>query len=116
MATLPAQYRDRKIRMHSPIAGQVGTSKEEMVAVAEIMAKKLNKALGPTVVLIPNRGFSEYDKPGGIFFDPEARQAFIETLKRNMEPKIEVIELDMHINDPEFAREAVVILDRMVRK
>ena len=116
LATLPAQYRDRKIRMHSPIAGQVGTSKEEMVAVAEIMAKKLNKALGPTVVLIPNRGFSEYDKPGAIFFDPEVRQAFIETLKRTIEPKIEVIELDMHINDPEFAREAVAILDRMVRK
>jgi uncharacterized protein (UPF0261 family) len=113
---LPAQYRERKIRMHSPIAAQVKASAEEMATLGEIIAKKLNKALGPTVVLIPNQGFAEYDSEGGIFHDPEAIKAFIEALQANIEPKVEVIELDMHINDPEFARKAVAILDGMLRK
>jgi uncharacterized protein (UPF0261 family) len=116
LATLPARYRDRKARMHSTIAAQVKASAEEMAAVGKIIAQKLNKALGPTVVLIPNRGFSEHDCEGGMFYDPEANKAFIKALKRNIEPKVEVIQLDMHINDPEFAREAVAILDGMVRK
>jgi uncharacterized protein (UPF0261 family) len=113
---LPAQYRGRKMRMHSPLAGQVKASAEEMAAVGEIIARKLNRALGPTVLFIPNRGFSELSREGGIFYDPEADKAFIQAVKRNIEPKVEVIELDMHINDPEFAREAVAILDGMVRK
>jgi uncharacterized protein (UPF0261 family) len=113
---LPAQYRDRKMRMHSPIAAQIKASVEEMAALGELIAKKLNKALGPTAVLIPNRGFSEYDSEGGIFSDPRDIKAFVQALKGNIEPKVEVIELDMHINDPEFARKAVAILDGMLRK
>jgi len=113
---LPAQYRERKVRMHSPIAAQVKASAEEMAAAGELIAQKLNKALGPTVVLIPNRGFSEYDSEGGLFYDPEANKAFIEALNGNIEPQVEVIQLDMHINDPEFARKAVAVLDGLLRK
>ena len=68
------------------------------------------------MVLIPNRGLSEYDSEGGIFSDPEDIKAFTQALKGNIEPKVEVIELDMHINDPEFARKAVAVLDGMLRK
>jgi uncharacterized protein (UPF0261 family) len=116
LETLPAQYRGRKVHMHNPIAAQIETSADEMAAGGEFMAKKLNKALGPTVLLIPKRGFSQSDRPGGVFYNPEGRQAFSDALKRNIEPKVEVIELDMHINDPEFAREAVAVLDGMMRK
>jgi uncharacterized protein (UPF0261 family) len=116
LETLPPQYRDRKVRMHNPIAAQIKASADEMAAGGEFMAKKLNKALGPAVVLIPTRGFAQSDMPGAIFYDPEARQAFSEALKRNIEPKVEVIELDVHINEPEFARAAVAVLDRMLRK
>jgi uncharacterized protein (UPF0261 family) len=68
------------------------------------------------VVLIPAKGFSEYDKPGGRLYQPEERKAFIEALKRHIEPKIKVIELELHINDPAFAQEAVTMFDSMMKQ
>ena len=114
MDTLPAKFRERTIHMHNPRVGEIKTNKDEKATLGEVMAKKLNKALGPTIVLIPTQGFSERDKPGGVFYDPEGRQAFAEALKRNIKPGIEVRELDMHINDPEFAQEAVATLESIL--
>ncbi len=113
---LPLRLRGRKTHMHNPQAVEFKATKEEMATTGEIMARKLNKALGPTVVLIPTRGFSERDRPGAVFYDLEANEALIEALKNNLEPKIDVIELDTHIDDPEFAQAAVAILDGMMRK
>jgi uncharacterized protein (UPF0261 family) len=116
LETIPAKYRRRKTYMHNPLVMELKTSKKEMAAMGEVIARKLNRALGPTVFLIPTRGFSSRDELGAPFYDPQARKALISALKRNIEPKIEVIELDMHLNDPAFAQEAVSILDSMMRK
>jgi uncharacterized protein (UPF0261 family) len=116
LETIPAEYRHRKKYMHNPLVMELKTSKEEMAAIGEVIARKLNRALGPTVLLIPTRGFSSRDEPGAPFYDPQAGRALIRALKKNIEPKIEVIELDMHLNDPAFAQEAVAILDGMVRE
>jgi len=114
--TIPPRFKERTLSWHNPLTvGMVMTS-DEMVSVAEVMARKLNKALGPTVLLIPTQGFSEYDKPGGRFYDPEGRSAFIETLKSHIEPSIKVIELDLHINAPEFSQEAVAIFDSLMKQ
>ena len=112
--TIPSQYRDRKIHMHNPRVAEIEANKEQKAALGKVMAEKLNRALGPTVVLIPTQGFSERDRPGGVFYDPEGRGAFIEALKSNIKPEIQVRELDVHINDAEFAREAVATLDSLI--
>lgn len=112
--TLPAQFRERTLHMHNPVTTQIKTSPEEMAAVAELMARKLNKAKGPTVVLVPTRGLCSMDKPGGVFYDPEGDKAFIEVLRRDLEPRIRLVELDVHIDDPLFAQEAVAILDGLM--
>lgn len=111
---LPPRFRNRRVHVHNPRGVGVEMTKKEMVETAEVIAKKLNKATGPTVVLIPTRGFSEIDKPGRVFYNPKRLKAFAETLKEHIEPKIKVIELDMHINDPEFAAQAVAILDQLM--
>jgi uncharacterized protein (UPF0261 family) len=88
------------------------TNEEENRKLAETMARKLSRAKGPVVVYIPLRGFSAIDSPGQPFFFPEANRAFIETLKRNLPSRVPVIEKELHINDPSFAREtAQALLD-----
>ena len=114
--TIPPQFKDRVTFWHNPLTASIAITSDEVVVVAEAMARKLNKAAGPTVVLIPTKGFSEYDKPGGKLYQPEGRKAFIETLKSHIEPRIKVIELDVHINDQEFAQEAVTIFDRLMKE
>ena len=114
--TIPPRFKERTLSWHNPLTVGMAMTSDEMVSVAEVMARKLNKAVGPTVLLIPTQGFSEYDKPGGRFYDPEGRRAFIETLKSHIEPRIKVIELDLHINAPEFSQEAVAIFDSLMEQ
>jgi uncharacterized protein (UPF0261 family) len=115
LESLPPQFRDRKKHFHNPFAALIKASGEEMALVGETMAQRLNDMTGPTAMLIPTQGFSEFVKPGGVFYDPEGRRAFIEALKRHIEPKVKLVELDMHINDPAFTEEAVALLDDMMK-
>jgi uncharacterized protein (UPF0261 family) len=116
MDTLPSQFRDRKIQLHSKLTFAVKASKEEMAMGAKLMAEKLNKSRGPTVVILPMRGFSERDKEGGVFYDPEGREVFREALKAHLNPKIKVIDLDLHINDQSFAEQALSIFNTMMEE
>ncbi|HID61831.1 MAG TPA: UPF0261 family protein [Anaerolineae bacterium] len=113
--TIPPQFRDRKIFWYDFRSG-VRTSKEEMKTLAQTIAGKLNKARGPVKVVIPLRGWSEADGEGAPLHEPETNQVFIAELKRLLRPQIEVIEVDAHINEPEFAEAAVATLDEIMHR
>lgn len=112
--TLPPRFRSRPLHLHNPNCSVVMTSTKEKARLGKLVAQKLNQATGSTAVLIPTLGFSEWDKPGRIFYDPEGRRAFITALKRHIKPGIKLVELDAHINDPAFALEAMSILDSIL--
>jgi uncharacterized protein (UPF0261 family) len=113
--TLPPRFRNRPMHMHNPNDTVVMATTKEKARLGKLVAQKLNRATGPTAMLIPTQGFVEADRPGGIFYDPEGRSAFITALKSHIKPGVKVVELDAHINDPEFSREAVTILDDMMK-
>ena len=106
--------KNRKIHRHTPEVAIVRTNQEEMAATGKALAEKLNKATGPTTVVVPLRGFSPGNREGKALYDPETDQAFIEALKQNLPPSIKVIEVDSHINDESFAEQAVDILCEMM--
>lgn len=115
--TLPSKYRNRKIRWHNPLTAQVPVSKEEKVKIAKLLADRLNKARGPTALLIPLRGFSKLDEKGAPMYDPEGRRRFIKVLKEKINPDVvKLIELDVSINDPVFSERAVTLLDEMMKE
>jgi uncharacterized protein (UPF0261 family) len=111
---LPRRFRDRPIHEHNSLVTAVKTSKEEKARAGKLMAEKLNKATGPTAVVIPMQGFSEWDRPGGFSYDPQGREAFRKSLKKNIKPNIKVVELDVHINDVLFSDEVITLFDEMV--
>ena len=53
-------------------------------------------------MFIPLKGFSFPDRENMPHWEPEGNQAFIDAIKANLNSNIPVIELDAHINDPEF--------------
>jgi uncharacterized protein (UPF0261 family) len=75
---------------------------DELRQVGKIVAEKLNRAKGPTRVFIPLKGFSYPDREGLPHWEPEGNQAFIDSLKSHLNRSIPVVELNAHINDPEF--------------
>ncbi len=61
-------------------------------------------------ILLPHKGVSQLDSPGGMFWDPAADAACYDTIKAMVKPGVQVIDLDLNINDPEFADKAVEVL------
>jgi uncharacterized protein (UPF0261 family) len=113
---IPENFKERKIYWHTPEVAIVRANRDEMAAIGKAMAEKLNKALGPTAVVIPLKGFSPGNRQGKALFDPEADAAFIEVLKRNIKPSVRVVEVDAHINDEAFAEKAVNLLGELMAR
>jgi uncharacterized protein (UPF0261 family) len=113
--TVPEKYRGRNFYQSKPTTTLMRTNVEENRQLGKIFAQKANQAKGPVAFLIPLKGFSVTDSEGGPFWWPEADQAFLTTLKNNLNPEIKVVELDNHINDNEFSETAVEMLLNMIQ-
>lgn len=100
---VPEKFANRTLNFHNPTMTTMRTSVEENIAIGEFIAARLNQGSGPVRVLLPKGGVSSIDRPGKIFYDPEANQALFDTLKRALAPHITVIEDAHHIDDPPFA-------------
>ena len=103
MDTVPSQFQSRTLYKHSPNVTLMRTTPEECAKLGEIIAGKLNAAKGPTTLFVPLRGVSAIDRKGQPFHLPAADAALFDALRRNVKPPVELIELDLHINDPVFA-------------
>jgi uncharacterized protein (UPF0261 family) len=89
---------------HSPMFTHVRVSCEEMRGVARMVAEKLNRGKGPTAVVIPLRGFSDQGRAGRQISDHASDMEFVQTLKKNLNACIRIVEVDAHINDEAFAQ------------
>ena len=112
-SSIPEKYRDRKIFFYD-FRSAIRLTANESRSVARTVADKLNQSHNPAKILIPIKGWSEADREGDVLFDPESSQAFLETLEKSLRSDIEVFKVDHHINDKEFARQAVDMLIGMI--
>ncbi|MCL6522736.1 MAG: Tm-1-like ATP-binding domain-containing protein [Firmicutes bacterium] len=112
--TVPEKFRGRRFYPHNPTVTLMRTTPEECAELGRILAEKLNRATGPTKVFLPLRGLSMIDADGQPFWDPEADRALFDALRRHLRPEIERVELDLHINDPEFALAMARALESML--
>ncbi len=112
--SIPDEFKGRKIFFYD-FRSAIRLSREETVFIARQISTKLNMDPEHVKVLIPLRGWSEADIQGGPLYDPEIQGLFISTLKGLLSPRIEVIEDDSHINDPEFAMMAVDTMEYMIK-
>ena len=101
-ATVPDRFQDRLFYQHNPTVTLMRTTPDENRQLGEEIGRKAASATGPTSILIPLRGVSAIDSEGQPFGDPAARQALYDGI-RLTHGATELIELDLHINAPEFA-------------
>ncbi|HEX9926024.1 MAG TPA: Tm-1-like ATP-binding domain-containing protein, partial [Anaerolineae bacterium] len=101
--TIPPQFKGRTLYRHNPNITLMRTTPEECAELGRIIAVKLNQAQGPTTLFLPLKGVSAIDKEGQPFYLPAADAALFNSLRENTRPPVELVELDLHINDPEFA-------------
>jgi len=111
---IPAALKERKIFFYD-FRSAVRLDLEETRAIAQQLAGKLNQDPSGVKLLIPMDGWSEADKAGEPLHDPRMRDAFIEKLKKDLDPRVLVREVGGHINDPSFAQAASALMDEMLR-
>lgn len=101
--TVPPKFAGRLFYQHNPAVTLMRTTPQENRELGEMLARKLNQAKGPVVLLLPLQGVSGIDRRGQPFFDPVADGSLFDALRTNIGPNVRLVEMDRHINDPEFA-------------
>lgn len=102
---VPAALADRPIYDHNPEYTLVRTPADEMAVIGGVFAERLNAATGPVRVVVPTRGLSLPNTPGGPFWDPPADVAFLTALRAGLRDGITIETADRHVDDPSFGRE-----------
>ena len=118
MDTVPEKYRkgNRTFYEWTPSVTLMRTSKEENEKMGKIFAEKANAAKGPVAFLFPLKGVSLLDGDNQPFCDREADRAMFDAVKANLRQGIEVVEMENHINDPEFSAKAVEMMLALIKQ
>ena len=113
--TVPEKFEGRRFYQHNPTVTLMRTTPEENDRLGKEIAEKARAARGPTAVLLPLQG-RVGDRRGG-----RGRSGGRRPTRRCSRASAtgsgrtcELIELDLHINDPAFARVAAQVLLEMV--
>ena len=114
--TVPARYAGRHLYNWNPNVTLLRTNAAENTRIGEMLTAAANAATGPVAVLLPLRGVSMLDSPGGQFWDPAADRACYEAIRAHLKPSVPVEEIDANINDEAFAQRAADLLLAMIRE
>jgi uncharacterized protein (UPF0261 family) len=110
--TVPAKFAGRLFYHHNPAVTLMRTTPEENHQLGKVLASKLNQSQGPVVLLLPLQGVSGIDRAGKAFYDPVADASLFDALRTHVSSHVRLLEVDHHINDPEFA---AVIADEFLK-
>ena len=103
--SVPEAFQDRTLYEHNPQVTLMRTTPEENAELGRIIGEKLNASTGPVVLALPLQGVSMIDAEEQPFHDPEADAALFDALREAVDPDVvEVLEIDAHINDADFAK------------
>lgn len=115
LESVPEEYKGRKLYKHNPTVTLMRTTVEENIALGKKLAEKLNMAEGKTALFLPLKGVSGIDAVGEPFYGEQEDQALFDTLRAEIGPKVEVVEMDNNVNDDEFAIAAAKKLVEMLK-
>jgi uncharacterized protein (UPF0261 family) len=111
--TVPDKFKGRLFYEHNTSVTLMRTTQEECKQLGEILVRKVGAAAKrATRVILPLRGVSLIDVEGAPFYDSAADNALFLALKSGAQ--CPVLEVDSDINDPTFAKEAVILLHDMI--
>jgi uncharacterized protein (UPF0261 family) len=113
--TVPPKFEDRNLYVHNPSVTLMRTTREECAELGRRIARKLSEATGPVALFLPLDGVSMIDAEDQPFHDPEADAALFDAIRENLDPRVELVEMQCNINDPEFAIAMVDRLDSYLR-
>lgn len=113
---LPPAYEGRPYHAHNRLIGSVAMNVDERRQAARVFARKLSQAKGPTAFILPLHGINEWDRPGQPVHNPVGMRAFAVEIRQCIDPPVQLVEVDAHINDPEFTDAVMAVFDQWVEQ
>lgn len=114
--TIPDKYKERHFYHHNSQVTLMRTTAEENYQIGVWIAQKLNQCQGAVTFIIPTGGFSALDIEGGVFWSPQANQAFIDAFKSNyhITTNRKLIVSPHHINSAEFCQQVIQLQQELM--
>ncbi len=108
-ASVPEKYADRQFHEHNAQITLMRTTARENEEAAKYIAGKLNLAVGPVRVLIPQRGVSKLDAIGAPFWNPATDKILFDTFASEFkcDSQHQLTVMPNNINDPAFSKAVV---------
>ncbi len=102
--TIPDKYNtpERNIILHNPNITSLLATPDEMTRLGEYLADHVNRSIGPKAVALPLQGLDNYFKEGSQWHGVDITPLF-DAIRSNLDPSIELVEMDNLINDEPFA-------------
>ena len=113
-ASVPEKFASRQFYHHNPQVSLMRTTADECAELGRTLVEKTNAYSAPTAIMLPTRAISVISAQGQSFHDSAADDALFDAIKSGS--KHPVIEMDLEINDPAFARACAETLIKMVRR
>ena len=111
---IPAHFQNRESHAHNRLITSIVLNHDERRQVAREFNKRLAGAQSETTYILPTQGCNEWDRKGAPLHDKQGLDVFIQETRDTRPKNVELIELDCHINDPEFSETALSILDNWI--
>lgn len=110
----PARVAGQEVHAHNRLLSSVMMNAEQRREMARAMCDKLGQAKGPSVLVLPEQGGNEWDRPGGPLSDPDGLATFVAAIKEHCPENTRLIALDAHINDPAFTAQVLEVFDAWI--
>ena len=111
---IPAHFKNRESHAHNRLITSIVLNHDERRQVAREFNKRLAGAQSETTYILPTQGCNEWDRKGAPLHDKQGLDVFIQETRDTRPKNVDLIELDCHINDPEFSETALSILDNWI--
>jgi uncharacterized protein (UPF0261 family) len=113
--TVPERFADRTLFVHNPTVTLMRTTAEECAELGRRIAERLSETTGPASLFLPLRGVSMIDADGQPFRDAAADAALFGAIREHLDRRrVELVELDLHVNDDAFATAMAQRLDALL--
>lgn len=112
--TIPEPLAGRPFHQHNRLIKSSAVDANERRDLVHALAERLESATGPTHFFLTAGGVEEWDRPGEEAHDPEGLAAFVEEARRVLPGRVEMTDLECHINDQAFCDSVLAKFDMWV--
>ncbi|MGY9075435.1 MAG: Tm-1-like ATP-binding domain-containing protein [Acidimicrobiales bacterium] len=111
---VPVASEGLETHAHNRLISVARMTKEQRRDAALGICERLNGAQGPTKFILPLNGFDEWDRPDGPLHDPEGHAEQVEVFRAHLDDRVDLIEIEAHINDDAFVDRVLQELDAWI--